>query len=64
MQKKLVDKLPEEYSEDIDGNKMIYNIPFNNYGEICNSCTLYILFFVIVFLMIIGISSAYFYFNW
>ena len=64
MQKKLVDKLPEEYIEDIDGNKMIHNISFNNYGKICNSCTLYILFFVIVFLMIIGISSAYFYFNW
>ena len=36
--KKLVDKLVEECSENIDGNKMIYN----DYGNVCNSCTIYI----------------------
>ena len=35
MQKKLVDKLVEEYSRNIDGNEMIYN----DYGKACNSCT-------------------------
>ena len=44
--KRLIDELVEEYSENIDGNKMIYNstwdaIPLNDYGKICNSCTLY-----------------------
>ena len=57
--KKLVDKLVEECSENIDGNKMIYN----DYGNVCNSCTIYIELFVIAFLIIIGITSAYFYFH-
>ena len=59
MQKKLVDKLIEECSENIDGNEMICN----DYGNICNSCTVYIVLFVIAFLMIIGISGKYFYFH-
>ena len=32
--KKLVDKLVVECSENIDGNKIIYN----DYGNVCNSC--------------------------
>ena len=36
----------------------------NDYGKICNSCTIYIKLFVIVFLIIIGISSAFTYFHW
>ena len=35
MQKKLVDKLVEECSENIDGNEMIHN----DYENVCNSCT-------------------------
>ena len=57
--KKLVDKLVEECSENIDGNKMIYN----DYGNLCNSCTIYIVLFAIAFLIIIDITSAYFYFH-
>ena len=64
MQKRLIDQLVEECSENIDGNKMIYNGALNVYRKIFNSCTLYIVLFAIAFLMIIGISSAYFYFNW
>ena len=33
--KKLVDKL-------VDGNEMIYNGNLNDYGRLCNSCTIYI----------------------
>ena len=49
--KRLFDKLVEECSENIDGNKMIYNgtlnvIPLNNYEKICNSCTVYIVLLV------------------
>ena len=53
---KLVDKLVEECSENIDGNKMIYKT-LNNYGKVCNSCTIYIVLFVIAFLIIIFIGT-------
>ena len=61
---KLIDKLVEECSENIDGNEMIYNKTFNDYKNICNSCTIYILLFVIAFLIIISISSGFIYFHW
>ena len=57
---KLVDELVEECSESSDGNDMIHN----NYGNVCNSCTIYIVLFVISFLIIIGISTAFVYFHW
>ena len=61
---KLFDKLVEEWSENIDENEMIYNGTLNNYRNVCNSCTIYILLFVTAFLIIISISSAYIYFHW
>ena len=45
----LIDKLVEECSENIDKNKMVYNETLNDYGIVCNSCTIYIVLFVIVF---------------
>ena len=55
--KRLVDKLAEECSENIDEkelhrNKMIYNSALNNYENICSSCecsscTIYIVLFAI-----------------
>ena len=47
--KKLISKLVEECSEDINGNEMIYNGTSNNYEKVCNSCTLYITLFAITF---------------
>ena len=49
---KLVDKLVEGYSENIDGNEIIYNqalntIPLNDYKKVCDSCTLYIVLFAV-----------------
>ena len=48
---KLVDKLLEECSENIDVNEMLYNetldvislntIPLNVHKNVCNSCTIY-----------------------
>ena len=35
--------------ENIDGNKMIYNWTLNNYGNVCISCTIYIVSFAIAF---------------
>ena len=60
---KLVDKLVEECSENIDENEMIYNGTLNDYEKVCNSSTINTVLFVIAFLIIIGISSAYFYFH-
>ena len=60
----LVDKLAEEYSENIDGNKMIYNKTLNDYGKIFNSRTVYIVLLVIFFIISISISSVFIYFHW
>ena len=67
--KRLIDKLVEECSDNIDGNKMIYNgtvnpIPLNDYGKICNSFTVYIVLLLIFFIMSISISSVFIYFQW
>ena len=43
---------------------MIYNATLDDYKNVCNSCTVYILLFVIAFLIIIGISNAFIYFHW
>ena len=58
--KELVDKLVEECSKYIDGNEMIYN----DFLSVCNFYTIYIILFVMKFLIIIRISSAYFCFHW
>ena len=71
---KLLDKLVEECSKNIDGNKMLHNealnvIPFdvihlNDYKKVCGSCTLYIVLFVIFLVISICISGAFIYFHW
>ena len=38
---------------------MIYD-----YEKVCNSCTICLVLFVIAFLIIIGIRSAFIHFNW
>ena len=43
---------------------MTYNETLNYYKAIWYSCTIYLVLFVIALLIIIGISSAYFYFHW
>ena len=58
--KKLVDKLVKECSEYVDGN----NSTLNGYEQVCNSCIIYIVLLIITFLTIIGISSAFIYFDW
>ena len=61
--KDLVSKLVEECNENIDGNEMIYDGTVNDYEKVWNSCTIYKVLFVIALLIIIGISSAFF-FHW
>ena len=57
--KKLVDRLVAECSENIDENKMIYDGNLNDYGKLCNSCTVYIVLLVISFIISINISSVF-----
>ena len=66
---KIVDKLVEESSENIDGNKMLHNetldvIPLNDYKKVRNSCTIYIVLFAVFFITVICISSVFVYFQW
>ena len=71
---KIVFKLLEEYSENTDGNEMLYNetldvislktISLNVYKKVCNSCTIYIVLFAVFFIASICISSNFIYFHW
>ena len=61
---RLIGKLVEECSENIDGNKMIYNSTLNDYEKICNSCIVYIVLLAIFFIISISISSTFIYLHW
>ena len=62
--KKLINKLVEECSENIDGNEVIYNGTLNDCGKIWDSCTVYIVLLSIFFIKSISISSFFIYFHW
>ena len=55
VEKGLIDKLIEECIVNIDENEMIYNVTVNEYGNICNYCTIHIILFVISFLIILAL---------
>ena len=38
--RRLVDKIFEECSKDINENEMIYNVTLNDHGKVCKSCTI------------------------
>ena len=59
---KIADKLVEEFSENIDGNEMIYNKTMNT--KLCNSCAIHIELFVIYLIINITISRVFIYFYW
>ena len=61
MERKIVDKFIKECSENINENEMI-SVTVNDYGNVCGSCTLSIVLFVIAFLVITDISGAFIYF--
>ena len=44
---KLANKLVEECSKNIDENEIIYNGTLNSYGNVSNSCIIYIILWVI-----------------
>ena len=61
--KRLIDKLAEECSENIDEKKLHSN-EINDYGKIYSSCSAYIVLLVIFFILRISISSVFIYFHW
>ena len=62
--KKIVDELVEKCSKNIDGNEMIYNGTVNDYEDVCNSCEIYIVLFVIFLIISTSSSSVFIYFRW
>ena len=67
--KKIISKLVEQCSEDIDENEIFYNdtlnvIPLNFYKKACNSCIVYIVLFVIFLTTNICICCIFIYFHW
>ena len=66
---KIIDKLLEECSENIDENKMLYNdtfntillntIPLNDCKKVCGSCTFYIILFSVFLVASTVISTAF-----
>ena len=67
--KRIINKLVEEYSEDIDGNEMLYNetldvIPLSAYKKVYTSCMVYIVLFVIFLITSICICWVFIYFCW
>ena len=54
----------EECSENIGGNEIIYNKTVNNDRKVCNSCTIFLVLFIMFFIISIVISSTYFCYHW
>ena len=61
--KRLIDKLVEKCSEDIDGNEMIFNVSYELVynTKACKSCMLYVILLIIACIIIMGISGTYFF---
>ena len=66
--KRQIDKLVEEYSEDINENELhsneLISVALNDYKNVCGSCTIYVVLLVIFFRISISISNAFIYFHW
>ena len=60
--KRLIDKVLEEFSEDINESKMIY-VTLNHHGRVWKSCKIYIIL-IITSIIIMGTNSACIYFYW
>ena len=58
----LIDELVEECNEDINEKEIIYKTIIME--NVWNSCTIYIILFVIALFIITDISSAFIFFHW
>ena len=67
-EKKLVGKLVEECSENIDEKELnsneLISVTSNDYENVCGSCTMYKVLLVTFFIISISISCAFVYFHW
>ena len=66
---RIIDKLVEECSENIDGNEILYNetldvIPLNVYKKVCSSFMVYIVLFVVLLITSTCICCDFIYFYW
>ena len=65
MQKKLGDKLVDECAETVEEVKLVKLTSTKNENKYkCNSCTLYIVLFSIIFTTNVGIAAHFIYFHW
>ena len=67
--KRLIDELAEEFRENIDENKMLYNetldvIPLKVYKKVCTSCMVYIVLFVVFLITGLCTCCVSIYFYW
>ena len=63
----LVNKLFEECRENINASEMICNVTLNDHGKVCKSCTIYIIYIVlliITFIILMGTGNICIYFYW
>ena len=64
-EKKLVDKLVDEYAETVEEVELAkITLAENENKYKCSSCTLYIVLFSIFFTINVGIGSYFLYFHW
>ena len=65
MQEKLIDKLVDECAETVEEVKLAkVTLAENENNYKCNSCTLYIVLFSILFTINVGIGAYFVYFHW
>ena len=62
--KRIIYKLVEKCSENIDEHETLDAIPLNAYKKMCNYCMIYIVIFAVFFITSICISSVFIYSNW
>ena len=62
--KRLIDKLVEECSENIDENDLIYNSTLNDHKNVSGSSTVYIVLFATFLIISKSLTSVFIYFYW
>ena len=64
MQKKLVDPLIKECTENIDEIKIVHITFVENKNSYCNSCKMYIVPMTVAFTIFTGVTIYFVYYNW
>ena len=65
MQKKIVEKIIDEWDETVEEVKLAkITLTENENSYKCSSCTVYIVLMIVVFTICAGISAYFVYYNW